>query len=198
MKKKTKKNLSLMKDMKDVIDVVKQPTLITRVKPIKEPIVINVPEPVVVNAPEPIIEGKKKEKEKEIVKEHKTTKEVKNYKDYDINTNDTNNTNNTNTPYKYYTKKDIKKNNLNVSWPPEDDLYDRDTFTDNLTLLLNIQPLFSLKCIKQSAKDNKTLADKINILQNVYYFKKINKIKETIIELIYTLLVYDDTIKFII
>ena len=90
------------------------------------------------------------------------------------------------------------KNNLNVSWPLEDDMYDRDTYTDNLSLLLNIQPLFKSNCIKQSDKDNKTIADKINILQSVYYFKKINKIKENIIELLYTILVYDDTLKFVI
>ena len=110
------------------------------------------------------------------------------------------NNNNSNAPYKYYTKKDIKnsKHNLDVSWPPEDDMYDRDTFTDSLSLLLKIQPIFKPNCIKLSDKDNNTLADKINILQSVYYFKKINKIKETIIELIYTILVHDNTIKFII
>jgi len=219
--KKTKKNMSLMKDMKDVIDVIKQPSIITKIKPIKEPIITSIPiqEPIITSIPiiETIIEPNMKNlqlqnelKPLEITSLEKEVKEVKEVSNViqELPTNlnlskssnkthiKPNTNSNSNEPYKYYYKKDIKKYNLNVVWGTQEELYNRDTFDNNLTIVLTIEPIFNNKCIKKYNNDKKSLEEKIKILQSIYYFKKIKKIKENVIEFMYKLLVYDDTIIF--
>jgi len=193
--KKTKKNMSLIKDVKDVIDVIKKPSIITRVKStIKDvPIIKDVDTSNVSStSSSTIIEPK------ETVKEV-TTLEPVIIKTTKPNTNITNTTNtiNTDEQYKYYYKKDIKKHKLDVNWGTQEELYNREKMTEQLTLLLNIQPLFTTIVNKTIKKDIRTLEEKIKILQSVYYFKNIKKIKDSVIELIYNILVCDNIIDII-
>ena len=194
--KKTKKNMSLINNSKNVIDVVKQPTIITKTK-VKEN-----------SREEPAIEtiqNKEQNQEHNIEKSQDTSKEetIKNTSEIEntnkIENEDINikknikkiNKKNENEPYKYYYKKDIEKLNLNVYWGTNAELYNTDTFTEPLTLLLKIQPLFNTTTINKLNNDTKTLDNKVKILKNIYNFKNINKFKDTIINLIYKIMVYD-------
>lgn len=201
--KKTKKNMSLIKDVKDVIDVIKKPSIITKVKStIKDETIIkdfdnsNVSSAVSSTDPRTIIEPKETKKEVTTLEPViiKTTKPNTN-----TNTTTTNTTNtiNTDEQYKYYYKKDIKKHKLDVNWGTQEELYNREKMTEQLTLLLNIQPLFTTIVNKTIKKDIRTLEEKIKILQSVYYFKNIKKIKDSVIELIYNILVCDNIIDII-
>ena len=191
--------MSLIKDVKDVIDVIKKPSIITRVKStIKDvPIIKDVDTSNVSStSSSTIIESKETEKEV-------TTLEPVIIKTTKPNTNNTNtttntaNTINTDEQYKYYYKKDIKKHKLDVNWGTQEELYNREKMTEQLTLLLNIQPLFTTIVNKTIKKDIRTLEEKIKILQSVYYFKNIKKIKDSVIELIYNILVCDNIIDII-
>ena len=198
--KKTKKNMSLIKDVKDVIDVIKQPSIITRVKSsIKDvPIIKDVDTSTVSSTSSStvsstgsstIIEPKETEKELTILE----PVIIKTNKKHTSSTN----TINTDEQYKYYYKKDIKKHKLDVNWGTQEELYNRENMTEQLTLLLNIQPLFTTIVIKTIKKDIRSLEEKIKILQSVYYFKNIKKIKDSVIELIYNILVCDNIIDII-
>ena len=205
--KKTKKNMSLINNSKNVIDVVKQPTIITKTKVKENSREANSRE-------EPAIEtihNKEQNQEHNIEKTQDTSKEetIENTSEKE-NTPEIENTNkiknedinikknikkinkkNENEPYTYYYKKDIEKLNLNVYWGTNAELYNTDTFTEPLTLLLKIQPLFNTTTINKLNNDTKTLDNKVKILKNIYNFKNINKFKDTIINLIYKIMVYD-------
>jgi len=176
--KKTKKNMSLINNSKNVIDVVKKPIIITKTK-VKD---TSQEEQNTIKKEEQ--NTIKKEEQNTIKKEEQNTKIIKSNKKL--------NKNNENEPYKYYYKKDIKKQNLNVCWGTQEELYNTDKYTEPLTILLKIQPLFNINSINKINNDNKTLDDKIKILKNIYNFKKINKLKDTIINLIYKIMVYDN------
>ena len=159
--------MSLMKDMKDVIDVIKQPSIITKIKPIKEPIIIQIGDQNTIDT--------------------KVLTDETNLSSLSIKNKDIEKINN-NEPYKYYSKKDIKKHNLNIYWGSEEELYDSKTYKNEVIVSLKLKPLFN----NIYNKDKKTLEEKIKILQSVYNLKKINKIEGINIDLIYKLFVYDD------
>ena len=183
--KRTKKNMSLMKD---VIDVIKQPTVITRVKSTKydAPIVKDT----VVEANIDSITNTANTVVKSIVLEEQTGM------DTTIINNDTiNMTDNIDSgAYKYYYKKDIKKFNLDINWGTPEELYNRDKMTEPLVILLNIKNLFPSNIIITINKDTRNLEEKIKILQNVYNFKKIKNFKDNLVNLLYNIFVYDDCI----
>jgi hypothetical protein len=87
---------------------------------------------------------------------------------------------------KYYKKKDVP----DLKWASKEELYNTDTFTENLNISLNIQPIFNNKKI---IKDKFTLEEKKQILKNTYNFKNIinNNIKDDALNVIYKILAYD-------
>ena len=89
-----------------------------------------------------------------------------------------------NEPYKYYIKKDFP----NLKWPSKSELYNSETFTDNLSISLSIQPIFTNKNI---LKDKNTLEEIKQILLNTYNFKHINNFKDNLVNYIYKILHYD-------
>jgi len=187
--------------MKDVIDVIKQPTVITRVKSTKYdyPIVkdtvveeiINNTNPVIVK---PIVKTIIEKEQNEITNE--ITNEIDNTIDTIINNDTISMTDNISSgAYKYYYKKDIKKYNLDVNWGTSEELYNRDKMNEPLEILLNIKPLFTSTIITTINKDSRNLEEKVKILQNVYNFKKIKNFKDNLINLIYNIFVYDTFIE---
>ena len=86
--------------------------------------------------------------------------------------------------YKYYKKKDVP----DLKWASKAELYDTNTFTEELNMCLNIQPLFSNKKI---IKDKTSLEEKTKILKNTYNFKNIDNFKDNIKNIIYKILEYD-------
>ena len=183
--KKTKKNVSLMKD---VVDVIKpnENTTVTHIKPMKNfntNFVTNTETKDVKPIKEPKVIDTVKEKEQ--VKE--PVKETVKVKDKSKKTKDE--------PYKYYTKKDIHANKLDIYWGTNEELYDTKTFTETLNMSLSIQPIFkNYKTILE--KDKTSLKDKQNILKSMHNFKHIDKFSENITDIIYKILTYDDNIKF--
>ena len=89
-----------------------------------------------------------------------------------------------NEPYKYYIKKDFP----DLKWPTKNELYNSDTFTENLNIALCIQPIFSNKNI---IKDKKNLEEIKQILINTYNFNQINNFKDNLLTYIYKILQYD-------
>ena len=90
-------------------------------------------------------------------------------------------------PYIYYNK----KNKPDIKWPSKAELYDNTNFTKNLTIALNIQPVFGNKKI---LNDKTTLDERKIILQKTYNFNNINKFKDNIIHIIYKTLEHDKII----
>jgi len=163
--------MSLINNSKNVIDVVKQPTIITKTET-KE----NIQEKKINQ-----VENKENIQEKEDIKFNKSNKK--------------NTKSNENEPYKYYYKKDIKKLNLDVCWGTPEEIYNINKFTEPLTLVLKINQLFNSETNSKITNDTTNLDDKIKKLKNDYNFKKINRFKDTIISLIYKIIVYDDLFK---
>ena len=89
--------------------------------------------------------------------------------------------------YEYYNKKTKPE----VKWASKAELYDTSKFTENLTIALNIQPVF---VNRKLLKDKSTLDERKKILQNTYNFNNINKFKDDIIHFIYKTLEYDKLI----
>ena len=175
--KKTKKNISLIKDVKDVINVID---------------VVKKHIPIISNETNSVI----KDSVSNVVSTttNNTTNNQKNNMNDTIKIKNTNilDTNTSNIPYKFYYKKDIKKYNLDVKWGSKEEIYNKDKFTKNISMVLSIQPLFITECINKINNDKQTIEDKIKILNNIYNFKNIKKIKNTVINLIYNILVYDN------
>ena len=92
-----------------------------------------------------------------------------------------------NEKYNYYSKKDKPE----IKWPTKTELYDTINFTENITIALDIQPVFGNKKL---LKDKTTLDERKIILQNTYNFKNINKFNNNIIHSIYKILEYDKII----
>jgi len=92
-----------------------------------------------------------------------------------------------NEPYKYYSKKEMP----NLKWPSRNELYDSNTYSNNISFILGLKPIFSNKKI---LKDKTTLEEKKDILQNTFNIKNINKFKDKVIIYIYKILEYDNII----
>ena len=90
-------------------------------------------------------------------------------------------------PYKYHNKKNVPE----LKWASKAELYDISTFTESLTVLLGIQPIF---INKKLLKDKSNLEERITILKNIYHFKHINKFNNNAIHCIYKILEYDKII----
>jgi hypothetical protein len=89
---------------------------------------------------------------------------------------------------KYYTKKDKKM----VIWPSKTELYDASKFEDTLDIFLGMSPFFNKKQIK-----NKTSHEIITKeLKEDYGFKKLDKFKPALLDILYKIIV-GDRIKFI-
>ena len=215
--KKTKKNNLLMKDVKDVIDVVKTPIIIKKSNPINpmiEPSLHtldikntklkehvkkeNIIKEEVKNEEE-IIKAEVKNEEEiikaEVKKEEDKKEHVKNEEKIikaDIKKEEVKKKNFNNQPYHYYCKRDIKKYNLDVYWGTKEELYTTDKMTETLTMYLDIPPLFNHNCTINSDKDTKSLEEKIKILKKDYKCKNLSHFcKDNLIELLYKIYSYD-------
>ena len=84
------------------------------------------------------------------------------------------------------TKKKDKKNE--IIFPPRAELYNTETFTEQLAISLGIQPIFN--SIKVN-KDKLHLDDKKKLLKSIYEFTHLNKFNDKTLDVIYKILKYD-------
>ena len=195
--KKTKKNNLLMKDAKDVIDVVKKPILIKKTNPINPMIEPSFNTLDIKNTKLKVKVKKEEKKEEEVKKEEEEKKEKKIIKEQiikevkeEVKKKDLNNQ-----PYHYYCKRDIKKYNLDVDWGTKEEVYNTDKMTKTLTMYLSIHKPFNYKCEINNNKDTKTLEEKKHFLKKEYKYKKISHFcKDKLIDLLYKIYCYDTMI----
>ena len=91
-----------------------------------------------------------------------------------------------NEPYKYKSRKEAPE----LKWPLKTELFDTNTFSENLTILNGIQPIFNTNKInKHNIK--LTFEEIKQDLQTIYGFKNIKKFKESALTIMYNILKYD-------
>ena len=89
-----------------------------------------------------------------------------------------------NEPYKYYSKKE----KTDVIWPSKSELYNSETYQNNLIICNGFQPFLKKN---ESQKKNYNIDDIKKELKNEYNIKKIDRFNDNAINIIYYILKYD-------